>query len=392
MERTRKTMLLLPLTGFLLVFFVLPMAWFLSFAVREAEVPRALPNTLEVLAGWTLGQPVPEPVYPALAKDIAVAADSGVVANAARRINYELAGSRSALSKASRQVRKADPATVFDEAFFREIDPILTSPEFFAVAKRAGANVSNHYLLAAFDLQKTPDGKIVNVPEETRLYVAVLWRTLQISAIVMMGCLVLGFPVAVLLSISSEKVADAILILVMLPFWTSLLVRTTAWIVLLQKEGIINSALLSLGLISEPLTMIFNRMGVVIAMTHVLLPFMILPLYSTLKTIPPGYMRAAASLGARPLTAFFRVYLPLAVPGIAAGCIMVFILSIGYYVTPALVGGPADQMLSAFVANYTTGTGNWGLASALGLILLVVTAALYLLAQRLSGGRAISLG
>jgi putative spermidine/putrescine transport system permease protein len=392
MERTRKTMLLLPLTGFLLVFFVLPMAWFLSFAVREAEVPRALPNTLEVLAGWTLGQPVPEPVYPALAKDIAVAADSGVVANAARRINYELAGSRSALSKASRQVRKAAPATVFDEAFFREIDPILTSPEFFAVAKRAGANVSNHYLLAAFDLQKTPDGKIVNVPEETRLYVAVLWRTLQISAIVMMACLVLGFPVAVLLSISSEKVADAILILVMLPFWTSLLVRTTAWIVLLQKEGIINSALLSLGLISEPLTMIFNRMGVVIAMTHVLLPFMILPLYSTLKTIPPGYMRAAASLGARPLTAFFRVYLPLAVPGIAAGCIMVFILSIGYYVTPALVGGPADQMLSAFVANYTTGTGNWGLASALGLILLVVTAALYLLAQRLSGGRAISLG
>jgi len=392
MERTRKTMLLLPLTGFLLVFFVLPMAWFLSFAVREAEVPRALPNTLEVLAGWTLGQPVPEPVYPALAKDIAVAADSGVVANAARRINYELAGSRSALSKASRQVRKADSATVFDEAFFREIDPILTSPEFFVVAKRAGANVSNHYLLAAFDLQKTPDGKIVNVPEETRLYVAVLWRTLQISAIVMMACLVLGFPVAVLLSISSEKVADAILILVMLPFWTSLLVRTTAWIVLLQKEGIINSALLSLGLISEPLTMIFNRMGVVIAMTHVLLPFMILPLYSTLKTIPPGYMRAAASLGARPLTAFFRVYLPLAVPGIAAGCIMVFILSIGYYVTPALVGGPADQMLSAFVANYTTGTGNWGLASALGLILLVVTAALYLLAQRLSGGRAISLG
>jgi putative spermidine/putrescine transport system permease protein len=280
----------------------------------------------------------------------------------------------------------------FDEAFFRSVDPILTSPEFFAVMKRAGAAVSDHYLLAAFDLQKAPDGKIVAVPEESRLYIAVLLRTLQISALVMGACLVLGFPVAVLLATSSEKVADAILILVMLPFWTSLLVRTTAWIVLLQKEGIINSALLSLGLISEPLTMIFNRMGVVIAMTHVLLPFMILPLYSTLKAIPPGYMRAAASLGARPLTAFFRVYLPLAVPGIAAGCIMVFILSVGYYVTPALVGGPADQMLSAFVANYTTGTGNWGLASALGLILLVVTAALYLLAQRLSGGRAISLG
>jgi putative spermidine/putrescine transport system permease protein len=368
------------------------MAWFLSYAVREAEVPRALPETLEVLAGWTLGQPVPEAVYSAMARDMVEAADSGTMANAARRINYELAGSRSALTKAARQVRKSDPAVTFDEAFFRSVDPILTSPEFFAVMKRAGAAVSDHYLLAAFDLQKAPDGKIVAVPEESRLYIAVLLRTLQISALVMGACLVLGFPVAVLLATSSEKVADAILILVMLPFWTSLLVRTTAWIVLLQKEGIINSALLSLGLISEPLTMIFNRMGVVIAMTHVLLPFMILPLYSTLKAIPPGYMRAAASLGARPLTAFFRVYLPLAVPGIAAGCIMVFILSVGYYVTPALVGGPADQMLSAFVANYTTGTGNWGLASALGLILLVVTAALYLLAQRLSGGRAISLG
>lgn len=392
MARSRKTVLLLPLTGFLLVFFVLPMAWFLSYAVREAEVPRALPETLEVLAGWTLGQPVPEAVYPAMARDMVEAADSGTMANAARRINYELAGSRSALTKAARQVRKSDPTVTFDEAFFRSVDPILTSPEFFAVMKRAGAAVSDHYLLAAFDLQKAPDGKIVAVPEESRLYIAVLLRTLQISALVMGACLLLGFPVAVLVATSSEKVADAILILVMLPFWTSLLVRTTAWIVLLQKEGIINSALLSLGLISEPLTMIFNRMGVVIAMTHVLLPFMILPLYSTLKAIPPGYMRAAASLGARPLTAFFRVYLPLAVPGIAAGCIMVFILSVGYYVTPALVGGPADQMLSAFVANYTTGTGNWGLASALGLILLVVTAALYLVAQRLSGGRAISLG
>ena len=392
MAKAPKTMLLLPLTGFLLVFFVVPMAWFLSFAVRETEVPRALPKSLEVLADWTTGQPVPQAVYPALAADMIVAADSGTMADAARRINYELTGTRSALSKASRQVRRADPATVFDEAFFRSIDPLLTSPEFFAVVKRAGATFSDHYLLAAIDLQRTPDGAIAAVPEESRLYIAVLLRTLQISALVTLTCLVLGFPVAALLTTSSERAADAILILVMLPFWTSLLVRTTAWIVLLQKEGIINSALLSLGLISEPLTMIFNSMGVVIAMTHVLLPFMILPLFSTLKAIPPSYMRAAASLGARPMTAFFRVYLPLAMPGIAAGCIMVFILSVGYYVTPALVGGPADQMLSAFVANYTTGTGNWGLASALGLILLVVTAALYVIAQRLSGGRAISLG
>lgn len=392
MAMKNRSLLLAPLTGFLLIFFVVPMVWFLSFAVRETEVPRALPRSLEVLTNWQLGEPIPPEVYPALAQDMVEAADSGSMADAARRINYELTGARSALSKASRQVRRAAEGTVFDEQFFASVDPILTSPDLFAVMKRAGATISDHYLLASVDLQRKLDGAIAQVPSENRVYLAVLWRTLEISALVMFTCLFLGFPVAVLLTTSSERVADAILILVMLPFWTSLLVRTTAWIVLLQKEGIINSALISLGLISEPLTMIFNRTGVVVAMTHVLLPFMILPLYSTLKGIPKGYMRAASSLGARPVTAFFRVYLPLALPGIAAGCIMVFILSVGYYVTPALVGGPADQMLSAFVANYTTGTGNWGLASALGLILLIVTSVLYLVAQRLSGGRTISLG
>lgn len=388
----RKTYCMVPLIGFLLIFFVVPMVWFLSYAVRETEVPRALPRTLAALETWDQTRDIPEAAFHALATDMVEAADSGSMADAARRLNYELTGVRSALSKGSRAVRRASEGTDFNVDFFKAVDPVLASPAFFAVMKRAGRPVSDHYLLASVDLQRTPTGDIDRAPAENRLYLVVLWRTLGIASTVTLACLLLGFPVAVLLSTSSEKVADSILILVMLPFWTSLLVRTTAWIVLLQKEGIVNSMLLTLGLVSEPLTMIFNRTGVVIAMTHVLLPFMILPLYSTMKAIPPGYMRAAASLGARPLTAFFRVYLPLAAPGIAAGCIMVFILSVGYYVTPALVGGPADQMLSAFVANYTTGTGNWGLASALGLILLIVTVILYLLAQRLSGGRAISLG
>jgi putative spermidine/putrescine transport system permease protein len=155
----------------------------------------------------------------------------------------------------------------------------------------------------------------------------------------------------------------------------------------LQKEGMVNSLLMKLGLIAEPLTLIYNRTGVLVAMTHVLLPFMILPLYSVLKAIPPQYMRAAASLGAPPATAFARVFLPLAAPGVAAGSLMVFILAMGYYITPALVGGGSDQMLSYFVATYTTDTGNWGLAAALGLLMLVTTLALYTVAHRLSGGR-----
>jgi putative spermidine/putrescine transport system permease protein len=182
------------------------------------------------------------------------------------------------------------------------------------------------------------------------------------------------------------------MILVLLPFWTSLLVRTAAWVVVLQREGMVNTVLMRLGLITEPLTLIYNRTGVLIAMTHVLLPFMILPLYSVLKGIAPHYMRAAASLGAPPVVAFLRVYLPMAAPAIAAGSVMVFILAMGYYITPALVGGGADQMLSYFVATYTTDTGNWGLASALGLMMLVTTLALYGVAHKLSGGRALSMG
>src|SRR5262249_28055865 len=162
------------------------------------------------------------------------------------------------------------------------------------------------------------------------------------------------------------KTANLLLILVLLPFWSSLLVRATAWIVLLQDEGLVNQALMALGITTHPIRMIFNRIGLTIAMTHVLLPFMILPLYSVLRGIPREQWRAAASLGANPLVAFARVYLPQALPGIVAGSTLVFVVSLGYYVAPALVGGPRDQMIGYFVAYFTSSTANWGMASALG--------------------------
>jgi putative spermidine/putrescine transport system permease protein len=177
-----------------------------------------------------------------------------------------------------------------------------------------------------------------------------------------------------------------------LPFWTSLLVRTAAWIVLLQNQGLVNRALIGLGLVDQPLQLIFNRVGVVVAMTHVLLPFMVLPLYSVMKGISPTHMRAAASLGARPATAFRRVYLPQTVPGIGAGCLLVFILALGYYITPALVGGASDQMIAWFVAFNTTQTANWGLGSALGVALLAATLALFAVYNRLIGLDRMKLG
>ena len=381
-----------PLAGFLAVFFVVPIVWLLSLALREAEVPRALPRTLVALSGWQATQPLPAPLFGAFAEDIVQARAASTLADAARRLNYEVGGVRSALMRAAREVSAAPPGTAFDAAFFEAVDPALASPAFFAAVQRARGPVSAYYLLASVDLVRNAQGDIERASEGSRIYLDVLLRTLAISASVTLLCLVMGFPVAMLLTQVKERTADWLLVLVLLPFWTSLLVRTASWVVVLQKEGMVNSLLMNLGLIAEPLTLIYNRTGVLVAMTHVLLPFMILPLYTVLKGIPPQYMRAATSLGAPPATAFVRVFLPLAAPGVAAGSLMVFILALGYYITPALVGGGSDQMLSYFVATYTTDTGNWGLAAALGLLMLGTTLLLYAVAHRLSGGRVMAMG
>jgi putative spermidine/putrescine transport system permease protein len=210
----------------------------------------------------------------------------------------------------------------------------------------------------------------------------ILGRTFQISALVTLCCLLLGYPLAYWLSTLSARQANVLMILVLVPFWTSILVRVAAWIVLLQSEGLINRGLMGLGLIDHPLALLFNRVGVVIAMTHILLPFMILPLYSVMKSVPPTYLRAAISLGSAPLAAFFRVYVPQTYAGIGAGGLLVFILAIGYYVTPALLGGVDDQMLSYYIAQYTNVNINWGMACALGAVLLAATLVLYAVYRR----------
>ena len=220
----------------------------------------------------------------------------------------------------------------------------------------------------------------------------VLGRTLWISAVVTLMCLLLGYPVAFFIAQQPPSRASLLLFLVLLPFWTSLLVRTVAWVVLLQREGILNNLLLSLGLITEPIRMIFNRFAVYVAMVHVLLPFMVLPLYAVMKGISPTYVRAAWSLGAPPATAFRRVYLPQTLPGVGAGCLMVFIQALGYYITPALVGGADDQMISYFIAFYASKTVNWGMAAALSIMLLAATLALYAVYNRLVGIEKMRLG
>jgi putative spermidine/putrescine transport system permease protein len=214
--------------------------------------------------------------------------------------------------------------------------------------------------------------------------VDVLLRTLLMAAVVTVCCLALGYPLAYWLSKQPVGRANLLMIMVLLPFWTSLIVRTASWIVLLQSGGLINDALLHIGLIEKPLVMVFNRIGVYIAMTHILLPFIVLPLYAVMKGISPNYLRAAISLGAHPFIAFWRVYVPQTYAGVAAGGLLVFIMAMGYYITPALLGGPGDQMLSYFVAFFTNSTMNWGMAAALGSQLLVIVILLYIVYVRVT--------
>jgi len=252
--------------------------------------------------------------------------------------------------------------------------------------------VTPFYLLSAADLRLNADGAVVSAPPDQSIFRTVFLRTLWISSLVTGLTLLLGYPVAYLLARLPTRISNLLMILVLLPFWTSLLVRTTAWIVLLQTYGVINDFALWLGIFDERVQLIFNRGGTVLAITHIQLPFTILPIYSVMKTISPTHVRAARSLGAGPFYAFWRVYFPQTVPGIAAGCLLTFILALGYYITPALVGGPNDQMVSYFVAHYTNRELNWGMASALGSVLLAATLVLFFVYNRLIGIDRMKLG
>lgn len=243
-------------------------------------------------------------------------------------------------------------------------------PLYWHAIKTAAPRFTIRYLLAAAGLQPGSDGALVQPDPERRIYPALLARTLWISLVVTLLCLVLGYPVAFVLATAVPKYSNLLMLLLLLPFWTSLLVRTTAWLVLLQNEGVVNHVLLWAGLFDEPHQLIRNRFGLYVAMTHILLPFMILPVFSVMKGIPPVLMRAAYSLGSGPIRAFFRIYLPQTLPGLCAGALLVFIMSLGYYITPALVGGPGDQMLSYFIAENASSTLNWGMAAALSLALM----------------------
>lgn len=246
------------------------------------------------------------------------------------------------------------------------------------------------FYLTALDLMRSPEGAIV--PRDTQIYIKLYLKSLKIALIITLLTAIISFPLSYYLATAPAKTANTLMVFVLLPFWTSLLVRTTSWIALLQTNGVVNSFLESIYVITEPIEMLYTQFSTVIAMTHILLPFMILPLYSVMKGIDPSYLRAAMSLGAKPIPAFIRIYMPMTVPGLSAGALLVFIISIGYYITPALVGGTEGQMVSNIIAFHMQSSNNWELAAALGSLLLGLILALYWIYDRLVGVSNIKLG
>lgn len=215
------------------------------------------------------------------------------------------------------------------------------------------------------------------------LYVTVILRTIRIAAGTVIGALLLGYPIALLMSRVRGKAATIIAALVLVPLWTSALVRTYSWIVMLRSNGVINNTLIDLRLIDSPLTLLYTEGAVLAAMIHVLLPYMILPIYSVVKSIPPDYEKAALNLGASKWEAFFRVTVPLSVSGISAGCVIVFVLALGFYLTPALIGGPKTLLIATLISQQATEFLNWPFAAAISTVLLVLSVGLTALLSRL---------
>ena len=381
--------LIAPLVVFLLVNFVAPIVLLLARAFTEHEVSAAWPQTARALREWEGRGLPPTAVAATFAAELAASRSSPELSAAANRLNYETPGSRSLLLNTAAALplsENTDPLSALIA-----IDARWGEEQTWARMRRAADSVSTFYLLAAFDRRLDSHGLLQPVPQEQAIFLTVLARTFWIGFVVAGLCALLGYPLAYAIARLPERMAAVALLLVLLPFWTSVLVRTSAWMVLLQERGLLNELLVGIGLIAQPLELIYNRTGVYVAMTHVLLPYFVLPLYSVMRRVPPLTLRAALSLGASPLQTFWRVYFPQTLPGAAAGALIVFILGLGYYVTPALVGGADDQMISHFIALYTNQSLNWGMAAALSLVLLLATVLLLLVHGRFASRRELAL-
>lgn len=403
-QKIRAIALIAPLLLFVLFSFIMPIGAMLWRSVtntagtidlpgggeRPAYMTEVLPNTGPALAAWdpASGEMPPEAVYAAMATDLKAAFEAKNHTQMGRRFNYETPGMSSLFRKSGRKVSRMEEPPYREQ--FLKIDDDWGRVDYWATIKANSGKFTSSYYVAAVDGERTAEGVQLKDPDQ-RIYQKLMIRTLWLSMLITFCTLVLGYPIAWWLADLPSRKSNLLLILVLLPFWTSLLVRTSAWKILLQEQGVINNIWVALTG-AERLSLINNQLGVVIAMTHILLPFMILPLYSVMQTIPPSYLRAAKSLGASNWTAFWRVYFPQTMPGIGAGGLLVFILAVGYFITPEIVGGADGTFISNRIYYQFSTAGNWGLAAALGSLMLIVVLLLYWLYDKFVGIDNVKLG
>ncbi|MDA8746993.1 ABC transporter permease [Litoreibacter sp.] len=398
----RAFYLVAPLLAFVLFTFVAPIAQLLQRSVHNpgftthTDISTGTKTPIMVgLRQWfddnPLGTEPDEVAYAALAADLVVLRELKAPGSVGTRINYARSGSRSMFTKAARSAKKLEPP--FKDAMLK-LDDDWADPEIWSAMRGASSAYSISFYLSALDMTRDVNGEITKVDPKRQVYVKLFQRTLFLSLLITFVCFVLAYPIAHLLATLPLKYSNLLMIFVLLPFWTSLLVRTTSWMVLLQSQGVVNDALVGTGVLADEnrIQMMYNQTGTIIAMVHILLPFMVLPLYSVMRPINPSYVRAARSLGATSWTAFRRIYFPQTVPGIGAGALLVFILAVGYYITPALVGGADGQLISNLIAFHMQKSLNWSLAAALASILLFGVLVLYWLYDRLVGIDNLKLG
>ena len=386
-EKLRAALLVAPLFLYITITFFFPIGDMLFRGVEDPIVSNFLPATAKELQRWDdrTNELPDEQTFAALVADVTAGAKDKLITRVGKRLNYEKPGMSSLFRKSQRRLPRIEEGP-YKEAVIK-VDKKWGDVETWKVIKTFSPPYTSGYFFHAIDMKLEPGGEIRRKGEDERIYLQLFWKTLYLSGLITLFTLLLGYPIAYLLATLPLKTGNVLLMLVLLPFWTSLLVRTTSWIALLQREGVINDLLVAIGFIDTEnrLAMIHNATGTVVAMTHILLPFMILPLYSVMKTIPPSYVRAAISLGAHPFSAFWQVYAPNTVPGIGAGGILVFILAIGYYITPALVGGTSGTFISNLIAYHVSVSLNWGLAAALGILLLGLVLVLYIVYDKIVG-------
>ena len=391
-NKLRALFLVAPLFLFLVITYLFPIGDMLFRSIDDRMITSMLPKTYKSMEQWD-GKELPEePVYAAIYEDLSFLKKNKTYGKIIARLNYEKGGFSSLIKKTVRKINKFEKGNYKEQ--FIKTHKRWGQIEYLRALKNTAPKYTAAKYLKGVDLLFDDDKNIIQVEKSRRIY-KILWvRTFNVALWVTVFCFILAYPISHLLATLPMKYSNLLMICVLLPFWTSLLVRTSSWMVLLQQQGPINDLIVMLGIApnDDRPELMYNVIGTFVAMTQILLPFMVLPIYSVMKTISPSLMRAGKSLGGTPFVTFRKVYFPLTVPGIGAGCLLVFIISIGYYITPALVGGASGTLISNTIAYHMKSSLDWAFASALGTMLLVGVLTIYWIYNKLVGIDNIKLG